>query len=110
MRFFFLSGYGFLRAAADSFDASLVMREGEAIHDFCWYPYMSAAGVFLLSEKCCIRKCTLMTDDDVLVCVNECFRSGDQCFRDDYSRPSDTFMGCNVRPGNLVFYTFRSSA
>nr|AFK42969.1 unknown [Lotus japonicus] len=27
----------------DSFDVSLVMREGEAIHDFCWYPYMSAA-------------------------------------------------------------------
>ncbi|XP_016184548.1 telomerase Cajal body protein 1 isoform X1 [Arachis ipaensis] len=27
----------------DSFAASLVMSEGEPIHDFCWYPYMSAS-------------------------------------------------------------------
>ncbi|XP_058735493.1 uncharacterized protein LOC131607509 [Vicia villosa] len=27
----------------DSYAASLVMNEGESIHDFCWYPYMSAA-------------------------------------------------------------------
>ncbi|AES90430.2 telomerase Cajal body protein 1 isoform X2 [Medicago truncatula] len=27
----------------DSYAASLVMSEGESIHDFCWYPYMSAS-------------------------------------------------------------------
>ncbi|CAL5213439.1 unnamed protein product [Lathyrus oleraceus] len=27
----------------DSYGASLVMSEGESIHDFCWYPYMSGA-------------------------------------------------------------------
>ncbi|XP_061367687.1 uncharacterized protein LOC133310727 [Gastrolobium bilobum] len=27
----------------DSFAANLVMSEGESIHDFCWYPYMSAS-------------------------------------------------------------------
>ncbi|MCH97515.1 telomerase Cajal body protein 1-like, partial [Trifolium medium] len=26
-----------------SYAASLVMSEGESIHDFCWYPYMSAS-------------------------------------------------------------------
>ncbi|PNX54814.1 telomerase cajal body protein 1-like [Trifolium pratense] len=28
---------------ANSYAASLVMSEGESIHDFCWYPYMSAS-------------------------------------------------------------------
>ncbi|XP_031276764.1 telomerase Cajal body protein 1 [Pistacia vera] len=27
----------------DSFDANLVVREGESVYDFCWYPYMSAS-------------------------------------------------------------------
>ncbi|KAE9607183.1 hypothetical protein Lal_00025673 [Lupinus albus] len=27
----------------DSYAANLVMNEGESIHDFCWYPYMSAS-------------------------------------------------------------------
>lgn len=22
------------------------MREGESVYDFCWYPYMSASGLF----------------------------------------------------------------
>ncbi|KAI6668859.1 hypothetical protein NL676_007081 [Syzygium grande] len=28
----------------DSFAANLVVTEGESVYDFCWYPYMSAAG------------------------------------------------------------------
>ncbi|RZC03622.1 Telomerase Cajal body protein 1 isoform C [Glycine soja] len=28
---------------ADSFAANVVMHEGESIHDFCWYPYMSSS-------------------------------------------------------------------
>ncbi|XP_044462010.1 telomerase Cajal body protein 1 [Mangifera indica] len=27
----------------DSYDANLVVREGEPAYDFCWYPYMSAS-------------------------------------------------------------------
>ncbi|KAG2410095.1 LEC14B protein [Vigna angularis] len=27
----------------DSFAANVVMHEGESIHDFCWYPYMSSS-------------------------------------------------------------------
>lgn len=34
----------FMLLDADSFTANLVMNEGESIHDFCWYPYMSASG------------------------------------------------------------------
>ncbi|KAJ9565979.1 hypothetical protein OSB04_001945 [Centaurea solstitialis] len=30
-------------AIEDSFPANLVMTEGEAIYDYCWYPYMSAS-------------------------------------------------------------------
>ncbi|GKV41283.1 hypothetical protein SLEP1_g48836 [Rubroshorea leprosula] len=29
--------------AEDSFAADLVVREGESVYDFCWYPYMSAS-------------------------------------------------------------------
>lgn len=32
--------------AVDSFAANVVMSEGESIHDFCWYPYMSASGSY----------------------------------------------------------------
>ncbi|XP_027346966.1 telomerase Cajal body protein 1 isoform X4 [Abrus precatorius] len=28
---------------SDSFAANVVMSEGESIHDFCWYPYMSSS-------------------------------------------------------------------
>lgn len=28
---------------ADSYNANLVLKEGEAIYDYCWYPYMSAS-------------------------------------------------------------------
>lgn len=28
----------------DSYDASLVVKEGEPVYDFCWYPYMTASG------------------------------------------------------------------
>ncbi|KAJ4703374.1 telomerase Cajal body protein 1-like [Melia azedarach] len=27
----------------DSYDANLVVSEGESVYDFCWYPYMSAS-------------------------------------------------------------------
>ncbi|KDP20885.1 hypothetical protein JCGZ_21356 [Jatropha curcas] len=27
----------------DSYDASLVVNEGESVYDFCWYPYMTAS-------------------------------------------------------------------
>lgn len=27
----------------DSYEASLVVREGESVYDFCWFPYMSAS-------------------------------------------------------------------
>ena len=32
--------------AADSYAANLVINEGESVYDYCWYPYMSASGVF----------------------------------------------------------------
>nr|GEX43684.1 telomerase Cajal body protein 1 [Tanacetum cinerariifolium] len=32
----------------DSFLASLTITEGEAICDYCWYPYMSASGLTLI--------------------------------------------------------------
>jgi hypothetical protein len=41
-----------------------------------------------------------------LMIVNECFRSGDQCFCDYYSRPSYTSMGCYIRPGNFCLSWF----
>ncbi|KAM7530718.1 hypothetical protein LguiB_034128 [Lonicera macranthoides] len=30
-------------ANADSYNANLVLSEGESVYDYCWYPYMSAA-------------------------------------------------------------------
>ncbi|GKB73314.1 hypothetical protein Tco_0934726 [Tanacetum coccineum] len=38
-----------LAATEDSFPASLAITEGEAIYDYCWYPYMFASSAFLIS-------------------------------------------------------------
>ncbi|XP_065876960.1 uncharacterized protein [Euphorbia lathyris] len=32
-----------LDADEDSYDASLIVNEGESVYDFCWYPYMNAS-------------------------------------------------------------------
>lgn len=29
---------------SDSYEAGLVVSEGESVYDFCWYPYMTASG------------------------------------------------------------------
>lgn len=37
----------FYSSAADSYAANCVVNEGESVYDFCWYPYMSASGIFV---------------------------------------------------------------
>ncbi|XP_050221046.1 uncharacterized protein LOC126671321 [Mercurialis annua] len=32
-----------LDADQDSYDASLIVKEGESVYDFCWYPHMNAS-------------------------------------------------------------------
>lgn len=32
------------RTLADSYVASLIVKEAESVYDYCWYPYMSVSG------------------------------------------------------------------
>lgn len=92
-----------LLLSADSFAANVVMHEGESIHDFCWYPYMSSSGKKIF---CFLR--VLITDSDGVYwsVALDIWRSGDQCFCDYYSGPSDSFMGCYLWPGTFFVSHF----
>nr|AGN12863.1 putative transducin/WD40 domain-containing protein [Leavenworthia alabamica] len=37
------NGYGVPNPEEDSYGASLLVKEGESVYDFCWYPYMSVS-------------------------------------------------------------------
>ncbi|XP_057544146.1 uncharacterized protein LOC130823530 [Amaranthus tricolor] len=41
----YLAGNDFPGLDDDSFNANLVISEGESVYDYCWYPYMSASDV-----------------------------------------------------------------
>ncbi|CAM8890673.1 unnamed protein product [Rhodiola kirilowii] len=46
LRSFTLPDYGYVCSSEeteDSFAADLVLKEGESVYDYCWYPYMSAS-------------------------------------------------------------------